>query len=45
MGFEYFMSIGAVKAFNEGILLWFPRLDKLQFNAFFLAPVGKDDRP
>ena len=42
MGIEYFMMIRAVKALNKGILLWFPKLDKLQFNTFFLAPTGKN---
>lgn len=44
MGTEYFMPVRTVKAFNEGILLWPTELDKLQFNAFFLAPAAKDGR-
>ncbi len=34
MGIEYFMTIGAIKAFNKGILLWLTRLDKLELNGF-----------
>ena len=45
MGTEYFMTVGAVKALNKGILLWFTRLDKLQLYSFFLAPTHKDRRP
>ena len=45
MGTEYFMTVGAVKALNKDILLWFTRLDKLQLYAFFLAPTHKDRRP
>ena len=45
MGIEYFMTVGAVKSFNKGILLWLTRLDKLEYSSFFLAPVGKDGRP
>ena len=45
MGTEYFMTVGAVKAFNKGILLRFARLDKLQLYSFFLAPTHKDRRP
>jgi hypothetical protein len=41
---EYFMTAGMVKAFNKGILLWVTRLDKLELDAFFLAPAGKDHR-
>jgi hypothetical protein len=42
MGIEYFMTVGAVKSFNKGILLWLTRLDKLELDAFFFAPAGKD---
>jgi hypothetical protein len=44
MGIEYFMPVSSIKAFNKGILLWLIRLDKLQFNAFLLAPTHKDSR-
>jgi hypothetical protein len=44
MGIEYFMPVSAVKALNEDVLLWLTGLDKLQFNAFFLAPAGEDGR-
>ena len=42
VGIEYFMAIGAVKAFNKGILLGLTRLDKLELDAFFCAPAGED---
>ncbi len=42
MGIEHFMTVGAVKSFNKGILLWLTRLDKLELDAFFLAPASKD---
>ena len=29
MGIEYFMTVGAVKKFNKGVLLWLSWLDKL----------------
>jgi hypothetical protein len=45
VGIEYFMAIGAVKAFNKGILLWFARLDKFEFNALRLTPTHKNGRP
>ncbi len=42
MGIKHFMTVGAVKAFNKGILLGLARLDKLELDAFFFAPAGKD---
>ena len=45
MGTEYFMTVSAVKAFNKGILLWFARLDKFEFNALRLTPTHKNGRP
>jgi hypothetical protein len=39
-GHWYFMTVSAVKALNKAILLWFTRLDELQFNAFCFAPTG-----
>ncbi len=42
VGIEYFMAIGAVKAFNKSILLGLTRFDKLELDAFFLAPASKD---
>ncbi len=42
VGIEYFVAISAVKTFNKGILLGLARLDKLELDAFFFAPAGKD---
>ncbi len=35
MGIKHFMTVGAVKAFSKGILLWLTRLDKVELDAFF----------
>ena len=45
IGIEDFMPIGSVKAFNKGILLKLTRLNVFQFDAFGLAPFGKDGGP
>ena len=39
------MTVGAVKSFNKGILLGLARLDKLEFNPFFLTPTHEHGRP
>jgi hypothetical protein len=45
MGTKYFMAVGAIKAFNNVILLWFARLDKFEVYALRVTPTRKDSRP
>jgi hypothetical protein len=36
-----FGTIGAIKAFNESVLIWLAGLDVAQFDALLRAPIGK----
>ena len=42
IGIEYFMPIGSVEAFNESILLGFPRLNVFEFYTLGFTPFRED---